>query len=460
MKKSTLSFALVSILCSFQVALAQSPKTAAPTPTYTVEANFVRSLYNSTATYEDAGWFVPAWGQEASLDYAEAGDDGECMVFRNLGWLPIQINKPFNLRDDVKYVHFDFYANEATDIRFGFQTWVDGEVYFPTLKYTTPGEWQSIDFPIELLINAGLGQPKEAIVLRIGGDNDGCTYAGEIFVDNIFAYDGEPKNLYQAPSGPPTTAAPIPTYSVEENFVRSLYNSSGTYEDAEWFIPAWGQEASLDYAEAGPEGECMVIRDLGWLPMQISKPFNLRDDVKYVHFDFYANEETDIRFGFQTWADGEVYFPAIKYTTPGQWQSIDFPIELLINAGLGQPKEAIVLRIGGDNDGYTYASEIYIDNIFAFDGEPENLYTSNEMVADIEPVDVNIFPTLVSDDFTCTVGSGESIRAIQVYGLSGQRVKSIQNDNTVNISSASPGMYLVVVQLSNGSIVTKKIIKQ
>jgi hypothetical protein len=412
-------------------------------------------LYNSTETYTDVTWFSPVWGGgQITPDYAEAGADGECMLLKGLGYVALQIDKPFNLRDDVQYIHVDIYANENTDFRIGFQSWAGGEHYFPAIKYTTPGKWYSIDFPIDLVLPF-FG--KDVNVLRIGGgDEDGSlVYADEIYIDNIYAFGGTPKNLYH-PTGTPTTAAPVPEYDGTTDIVRSLYNSTETYADVTWFSPAWGgDQVTPDYAEAGEDGECMLLKGLGYVALQIDKPFNLRDDVQYVHVDIYANENTDFRLGFQSWTGGEHYFPAIKYTTPGEWYSIDFPIALVLPF-FG--KDVNVLRIGGDEDEtFVYADEIYVDNIYAFGGTPKNPYNPTGIKA-VKEGSFNIYPSAVRE--TLNFQSDLAIKNIAIYSVAGQKVRSFQNVTvSVNVSNLGTGIYIVSAQLANGKTISKKIVK-
>jgi hypothetical protein len=258
---------------------------------------------------------------------------------------------------------------------------------------------------------------------------------------------------------PPTVAAPTPTYTVEENFVRSLYNSTLTYTDVEWFSPIWGgDQVHPDYAEAGPDGECMAFYGLGYAALQIDKAFNLRDDVEYVHVDFYANEETDFRIGFQTWADDEKYFPALRYTTPRQWQSVDFPIQLIVEAGLADYKNAIVLRIANNlaGENYTYASEIYVDNIYAYAGEPQNPYTTG--LKTIEKSGFNLYSSTVRE--TLYFQSEAAVKNINIYTIAGQKAGAFQNvDGKIDVSYLNAGVYIVSAQLGSGTIVNQKVIK-
>ncbi|MDR3217525.1 MAG: T9SS type A sorting domain-containing protein [Dysgonamonadaceae bacterium] len=427
MKKIIQFLCLVFALSGFQSVSAQVPTVAAPTPAYNVEANFVRSLYNSTQTYNDVTSFVPAWGQKTRRDFSEAGSDGECMVLYDLDFFPLQIDKPFNLRDDVKYVHVDFYANENTDFRIGFQSWADGEIYFPTLKYTTPGQWYSVDFPIQLIVDAGLGDYKNAIVLRIGGGEE-FVYANEIYFDNVYAYDGEPQNLYVA-EGPaiPVETAPIPTIPVAN--VLSFLCSSEVYPDAtELTVLNWGQTTIWDYAEVGVDGYAAFMKNLNYLGLNMKSKQDI-SEYDFVHFDVYCGVETPFQFGWQGYAGAteETYAPSIT-VTPGKWNSIDIPLSSWTEQGFDL-RGTNVIRLGGGST-LIYANEIYIDNIYVYKGSVSGINK-------IEPVVSKVYTTAGG----IIVNTNESVA---VYGVDGRLIKkTIANGN--NTIALTRGLYLVKV---------------
>lgn len=255
----------------------------------------------------------------------------------------------------------------------------------------------------------------------------------------------------------PTTAAPIPTYPASD--VISFYSGSLTYPEATALstLP-WGQPATYDFAEAGDQ-ECMIVKDLGWLPIGLAKRQPGVLEKTYLHVEIYCNEETDFQIGFQGYGDGgaETYLPAIKYTTPGKWYGIDYPLSEMTKQGfnLGLTN---VIRVGG-GAGKTYSSKIYLDNIFAFNGEPTNLWDGGASINDAKGTELTIYPTVVSESFSIITEA--SVQQVKVYNAVGQQVLSLGNvEDIVNISNLNSGVYLVAVTTDNGASITKKIIKQ
>ncbi|KAA6301636.1 MAG: hypothetical protein EZS26_002242 [Candidatus Ordinivivax streblomastigis] len=254
----------------------------------------------------------------------------------------------------------------------------------------------------------------------------------------------------------PTVAAPVPTYDAVENNVKSWYSSAGGYNQIVWFVPVWGgEQVTPDYAEAGQEGECMSLTGLGYVALQHSV-VNLLDNIDYFHVDLYANEATDFRIGLQTWASGENYFPVISYTTPGVWQSYDFPKQSIVEAGLIDPKETVVLRIAGNDGGapgaadLVYANEIYLDNIIAYKGEPKS------GIAAVENSSLQVY---VANE-QLFVHSDNAISNVAIYNLAGQKVLSTGAvKDGIPVANLAKGIYVVSVKLANGTNVVKKIVK-
>lgn len=257
----------------------------------------------------------------------------------------------------------------------------------------------------------------------------------------------------------PTAGAPVPTYLADD--VISFYSGNQTYPQVtDLSTLPWGQTATFDYAEAGGDGgECIVVNNLGWMPIGLAKRQPGVLNMQYCHVDIYCNEETDFQVGFQGYGDGgsETYFPAIKYTTLGQWYGIDYPLNLMTEQGfnLGLTN---VLRIGG-GAGKTYASKIYIGNLFVFNGEPTNLWTPSAINSAQNDKKLVIYPTVVSESFT--INSESAVKSVEMYSSVGQRVVSLKgSNNEVNVSGLNAGVYIVTVTLEDGTKSTEKLIKK
>lgn len=80
-------------------------------------------------------------------------------------------------------------------------------------------------------------------------------------------------------------------------------------------------------------------------------------------------------------------------------------------------------------------------------------------VTDHELLDVSttLYPNPVKN--LLTIDSKNTIEKIEVYNIQGQKVKSVINRNTLDLSTVTSGIYLVKV-FSNNNLITRKIIKQ
>jgi hypothetical protein len=115
------------------------------------------------------------------------------------------------------------------------------------------------------------------------------------------------------------------------------------------------------------------MTNLGWYPLGLQNQINWLLNRTYLHLDIYAPQGGSIQVGFQYYGHSgtnearEIYGPAISNLPAGEWYSIDFP--LIIYTDQGYNRNSInVLRFKGS------AEEIYISNMYTFNGTPQNLY--------------------------------------------------------------------------------------
>jgi hypothetical protein len=269
---------------------------------------------------------------------------------------------------------------------------------------------------------------------------------------------------------PPTVAAPVPPYPRGD--VHSFIGE--TYGEDRLLSTQWDPPTSYDYASAGDDGSCFLIRGLGapgenqrWLPLKLTRTtpegadlVRLKD-YQYVHIDVYCNEPTYFKFGFHTHYpyDCEQYFPTIQPDdmTPGQWYSIEYPLADFLNTPKWSMGDAALLRFRNDDEVYPASNEIYIDNFFVFVGTPHFLPSSLEKVQGGNGL--KIYPSIVSESFT--VETQTAIQKISIYNVTGQVVKELTTlSGSINISDLSAGTYIVSVLSADGSRVSKRIIKR
>ena len=77
-------------------------------------------------------------------------------------------------------------------------------------------------------------------------------------------------------------------------------------------------------------------------------------------------------------------------------------------------------------------------------------------ISDEELMSISIYPNPASG--IVSVNGVENIKSIKVYSILGSLEKGVFNTNQIDISELSSGIHLIKVD--NGTVFTKKIIKQ
>ena len=287
----------------------------------------------------------------------------------------------------------------------------------------------------------------------------------------------------------PSYAPPVPEYPAED--VLSIFCDA--YGEVELTDPKWGAVSTWEY-DATADGSMGVLLLRGmdqekpadaapedtfyeWVAIQMNPNVNTKN-YSYLHVDVYCNEETDFRIGMHTYyvpATGsplECYFPAVESENmePGKWYSIDFPIaDLKYTNEDNQPTlewggaAAALLRLGNGPDLFDYSGEIYITNLFLFNGEPTCLEGKiiEPEESGVDMVEQNNFRAFVSnEELTCS--ANETIETLSVYSVTGQLVKSVaagQQSLNLNVADLTDGLYVVAAELANGQKATLRIVK-
>lgn len=288
----------------------------------------------------------------------------------------------------------------------------------------------------------------------------------------------------------PSYAPPLPTYPAEDvaNIFCDAYGEI-TLEDSKWGgVSTWAYAATADetmgvllLSGMDQEGPVKEGDPTGTMYEWIAIKLTPKPELKlytYVHVDVYCNEETDFRIGFHTMynpsteGQTEAYFPAIESESmePGKWYSIDFPIaDLKYTQAENEPTlewsraNGDYLRLGNGPDLFDYSGEIYITNIFAFNGEPTCL--GGKIIepeeSGVDMVEQNNFRAFVSnEELTCS--ANETIETLNVYSVTGQLVKSVaagQQSLHLSVADLTDGLYVVAAQLANGQKATLRVVK-
>lgn len=102
-----------------------------------------------------------------------------------------------------------------------------------------------------------------------------------------------------------------------------------------------------------------------------------------------------------------------------------------------------------------YDQNVYVDNIYAYKtSDPVSIISD-------KAIELSVYPNSFVDKVF--VESVEDINLIEVFNTIGERLK-VQNENCsqseIDFSNLDNGIYFLKISLENGSVVTKKILKQ
>jgi hypothetical protein len=255
----------------------------------------------------------------------------------------------------------------------------------------------------------------------------------------------------------PTIEAPKPDYPAAN--VISLYSDEYTPMTDITVLP-WGQTSILNYVKVDT-GEAMQLINLQWLPIGLN---NGRDVsmLQYVHIDVYSNIASPFRFGFVDWGIAgnpptEVYTPYFNLT-PGQWYSVDYPLSYFKDRDI-DCKWIGAIRFG-DDDGTVYSNEIYVDNIYFFEGTPKNPFIDTSVNEIKSESSFRIYPTIVTDKIIYE--SQEAVKEVSISNVAGQILRAFKmngNKQELNLLNLNPGFYFVTSHFSDGKTLSKSIIK-
>lgn len=87
------------------------------------------------------------------------------------------------------------------------------------------------------------------------------------------------------------------------------------------------------------------------------------------------------------------------------------------------------------------------------------LYTPENQLS--KTIDVSVFPNPAFDEIKIVSQEFHQIKSMEITNLLGSKMMTIKGyQNRIDVSSLSKGMYVITTRFSDGSSLSKKIIKQ
>ncbi|MFK7947918.1 MAG: T9SS type A sorting domain-containing protein [Saprospiraceae bacterium] len=319
------------------------PTTAAPTPTHTVVADNVLSIYSDAYTDVSGTDFNPNWGQATAVTTASPGGN-DALKYTGLNYQGTQ----FASTQDVSghgYIHVDYYTDDATALSFFLINTATSPATEKAYTFTvTTGQWVSVDIPLNHFVDLGLD------ITNIGQFK--VTGNGTIYFDNWYFHS---TYFASTPVGP-ASAAPTPTHDEVTDNVISIYSDAYTDVTGTNFNPNWGQATTVT-TEMISGNATLKYAALNYQGTQLGASQDV-SALDYIHLDFWTNNSTTLNFYLIS--SGPVEAAYSLTITADQWVSVDIP---LTSFGAVNLADIIQFKIDGNGT-------IWFDNFYFHSGTP------------------------------------------------------------------------------------------
>lgn len=241
----------------------------------------------------------------------------------------------------------------------------------------------------------------------------------------------------------PTSVAPTPQ-ARDAADVISIF--SGAYTDLAGtnFNPNWGQSG---FGSANTTFDVQGSGDIALAYPNFNYQGNDFGDtnvaaMEFIHIDIWTNN-TSVNFFLIGQGGGNersVNIPA----NPGQWTSLDIPLDDYYNQGLSGTVVRQFKYDGGDG---TAASEIYVDNLYFWKtpADPADDATLSALEVDSQPV-----PNFSGAGFDYTLDYQQGTTAVPQITLA--TTTNTGATRTINQATSIPGVATVVVTSANGNV--------
>lgn len=320
--------------------------------------------------------------------------------------------------------------------------WSQGEL---KKANTLTNQWEEITFDFSSFINppAGEGQLDQFIFFP-DFDLAGRTQDNVVYFDNVtFGAGGGSSNE-------PMVAAPTPTRPAAN--VISLFSDAYTNVPVDTWKTDWSSAFLEDVNIQGNPTKKYSLLDFVGIET-VANPIDATDmtqfhiDVWSANFTFFAVKLVD--FGADgAFGGGDDVEHQIDFTTPaqGEWVSLDIPLSDF--TGLTTRAHIAQYILVGQPTG---ANTVFVDNVYFFN-DPNSTQDAvgNQNL-------VNIFPNPVKAGGQVQLSAAAA--QLEVYDLTGKLVLSSQNTSAINLENLkNSGVYIVKMQLDNGTVQTNKLL--
>jgi hypothetical protein len=130
----------------------------------------------------------------------------------------------------------------------------------------------------------------------------------------------------------------------------------------------------------------------------------------------------------------------------------NFGTQQIITTNANQAYSVYAEDLDGDGDMDVLSASYFDDKIAWYENSPSLGVNENKLAT------FSVYPNPTTSQLT--VLSNETITQIEIYNQLGQLVLSNSEQNTINISSVSSGVYFIKLKGENGDLGNQKVVKK
>ena len=339
------------------------PVTAAPLPNR--PADKVKSLYNSSATYTDepVDTWRTGWSAANLADYTIAGTANPVKKYTNLNYAGVDFANPAIDASTMTTIHLDLWTPDATKFSIklvsapGTPGAAEKEIFFNNTVITQKN-WVSLNIPLSQFTGVDLSNLSQMLFI----DNQGGVENGTFYIDNVYFFDD---GSIPPPPVVPTVAAPLPTAPAA--FVKSLFNSSGTYQDepVDTWRTGWSAANYSEYLISGTSTPVKKYSNLNYAGVEFANPALDASAMSSLNLHLWTPDATKFSVklvsapGTPAAAEKEIFFNN-TVITQRNWVSLSIPLSQFTGVNLANLSQLLFVN----NDGGVENGTFYIDNVY------------------------------------------------------------------------------------------------
>ena len=250
--------------------------------------------------------------------------------------------------------------------------------------------------------------------------------------------------------------------------INTTATSTDTGVDGSGNFPAlggWGSGANGSYAPTSSgNGDChsedrmfkFFTKNDAFVNQTVTLPAGTYDWSFWTRWaalvTWAADGDVKPKFTIMTDDDGDGTFTAVQTTITTQPTAVNSWVQ---QTGTYSNDISRQVRIKFSKSGGTDALPTNLQELMYID-DVSLIFASTLSISEEELMSISIYPNPATD--LISISGVDNIKSIKVYSILGSLEKEVFNTNQIDISELSSGIHLIKVD--NGTVFTKKIIKQ